>query len=112
MSATPKFTRGPWRISRISQTTVEAGDRGICSTGGYQQNFDSERIYAENIANGRLIAAAPDMFEALKAVNKLIAEAAMTGFNCHDGDWAQRLYDSQQATSAALSRVSGEAVDG
>ena len=41
--------------------------------------------------------------EALTNVRKIISEAAATGFNCHDGDWAERLYLSQQKTSAALS---------
>lgn len=48
----------------------------------------------------------PDMLEALCSVNKLISEAAMTGFNCHDGDWAERLFHSQQATSAAIKKAS------
>jgi uncharacterized membrane protein YccC len=62
-------TKGPWRVSRLTETTVEnSHGRGVCSTGGYQQNFDTERVYQENRANARLIAAAPDMYEALKAV--------------------------------------------
>ena len=52
--------------------------------------------------------AAVDMYVALVVVNKLIAEAASTGFNCHDGDWADRLFESQQVTSAALKRARGE----
>ncbi len=60
------FTPGPWLISSISKTTVEnRSGRGICSTGGYQQNFDTERVYRENLANARLIAAVPDLLEAL-----------------------------------------------
>lgn len=43
-----------------------------------------------------------EMYAALLAVNKIIAEAALTGFNYKDGDWADRLFHSQQATSAAL----------
>jgi hypothetical protein len=39
---------------------------------------------------------------ALENVRALIAEAAMTGFNHKDGDWAERLFSSQQDTSAAL----------
>jgi len=47
------------------------------------------------------------MLAALKNVNKLISEAAMTGFNCHDGDWAERLFASQQVTSAAIRKAEG-----
>ena len=43
------------------------------------------------------------MEEAIILVRKIIAEAAMTGFNIHDGDWAQRLFDTQQDTYKAIS---------
>lgn len=46
-----------------------------------------------------------DMLAALQAVNKIISEGALTGFNCHDGDWAERLFHSQQATSRAIKRA-------
>lgn len=55
--------------------------------------------------NARLIAAAPAMLAALRNVQKLISEAAMTGFNCHDGNWAERLFFSQQMTSDAISKA-------
>ncbi|GJE77214.1 hypothetical protein [Methylorubrum suomiense] len=61
--------------------------------------------------NARLIAASPEMLEALIAVNRLISEAAMTGFNCHDGDWAERLFFSQQATSGAIRKALGRRPD-
>lgn len=53
-------------------------------------------------ANAQLIAAAPEILAQLISVRKLIAEAAMTGFNCHKGDWADRLFTSQQTTSSAI----------
>lgn len=58
-----------------------------------------------SLANGRLIVAAPDMLAALRNVNKLISEAAMVGFNWKDGDWADRLFASQQVTSAAIRKA-------
>jgi hypothetical protein len=60
---------------------------------------------AELEANINLIAAAPDMLEALLHVRKIIAEGALTGFNCHDGDWAERLFASQQMTSVAVEKA-------
>lgn len=42
---------------------------------------------------------------ALRNVNKLISEAAMTGFNWKDGDWADRLFHSQQKTSTAIAKA-------
>ncbi len=61
-------TPGPWSISRYSATSVEAvNQRGVASTGGYQSNMiDAEVLLAENEANARLIAAAPELLEALK----------------------------------------------
>lgn len=32
----------------------------------------------------------------------------MTGFNCRDGDWAERLYVSQQVSSDAIKKAMGE----
>ncbi len=55
--------------------------------------------------DANLIAAAPDMLAALLNVRKIISEAAQTGFNWKDGDWADRLYESQQMTSAAISKA-------
>lgn len=39
---------------------------------------------------------------ALDLVRGIIVEAALTGFNCHEGDWAERLYTSQADTHAAV----------
>lgn len=39
---------------------------------------------------------------ALSTTHKLIVEAAMTGFNCHDGDWVERLFANQGSINAAL----------
>lgn len=58
-------------------------------------------------ADARLISAAPDLLAALTNVRKLIAEAAMTGFNCHDGDWAERLFASQRVSSDAIRKATG-----
>jgi hypothetical protein len=40
--------------------------------------------------------------DALRSVQKIISTGAMTGFNWKDGDWADRLFESQRVTSAAL----------
>jgi hypothetical protein len=42
------------------------------------------------------------MLEALNTTRALVAEAAMTGFNCHDGDWAERLFRNQGSLTAAI----------
>jgi hypothetical protein len=62
-----KHTPGPWSVdTRYGPCNVSApAGRSICSTGGYSDNFsDPEKRTAENEANARLIAAAPDLLEA------------------------------------------------
>jgi hypothetical protein len=98
--ATVHETRSWERVSHIVRTrrTSEGGGFMVAECPANAPN---------SFADANLIAAAPDMHAALSAVNKLIAEAAMTGFNWKDGDWAERLFASQQATSAALRRAEG-----
>jgi len=43
-----------------------------------------------------------EMYEALKEVNKIVSEGAAEGFNYTIGDWADRLFQSQQKTHAAI----------
>ena len=42
------------------------------------------------------------MLAALKEPRALVVEAAMTGFNCHDGDWAERLFRNQGSLTNAI----------
>jgi hypothetical protein len=97
-------TPGPWTWN---------GDRLECLGGAviehdsYEGSWFARYNDAEDEANKALIAAAPDMLAALKAVNKLVAEAAMTGFNWQTGDWTERLYASQQDTSNAIAKAEG-----
>jgi len=58
-------------------------------------------------ADDRLRAAAPSMLAALLNVRALISEGAAVGFNCMEGDWAERLFHSQQQTSAAIREAGG-----
>ena len=60
-------TPGPWRISKYSETAVQAKDgRGVASTGGFQSSVADEN--PTNQANARLIAAAPDLLKAAKTM--------------------------------------------
>lgn len=109
-----KFTPGPWKVE-ISDSwyppqnqpdVYVASEHTVCTaTVVATMGTYGGTSLAQKQCDAALIAAAPELYEALKDVNALIAEAAMTGFNYATGDWAQRLYDSQQKTSAALSRV-------
>lgn len=55
-------TPGPWTISRYAETHVSAVSRPVCSAGGYSDNSRRpEDVRDENVANTRLIAAAPTL---------------------------------------------------
>jgi hypothetical protein len=55
--------------------------------------------------NARLMAAAPELLAAILLVREIIKDASATGFNCRDGDWAERLYASQAQTFAAVAKA-------
>ena len=114
-----EHTPGPWSLPHFAEPDVNCECEYVlcdhlmgavatvhCSGEGddWQKHGDNPK-FAEAVANARLIAAAPDMLAALRNVRKLISEAAMTGFNCHDGDWAERLFASQHVTSAAIAKA-------
>jgi len=80
MTSTP----GPWVVKYGYNVVVddrEKGEfgRGICSTGSYSEygpgvtNARMRQVRAENEANARLIAAAPDLLNALSLLVELIA---------------------------------------
>ncbi len=68
------FTEGPWSIHNRGEFNVVGADkrRTICSTGGYSESSNSERVYYENIANARLIAAAPELLEMARKYEKAL----------------------------------------
>lgn len=60
---TLEHTPGPWNHDKTFPTSVWANDIWIAST-----NVEAVRTLEEKTANARLIAAAPDLLEAPKAV--------------------------------------------
>lgn len=109
-----EHTPGPWTVSGVR--TRESGEPvlQICAADGkcYAMVFYSDKTPAEHraaYADARLIAAAPELLAALILVRTLIVDAAATGFNCHDGDWAERLFASQQVSFDAVIKAGGNA---
>lgn len=111
-----KHTPGPWEFG--------SGDNYYVRADAYPKNFphhfksDDLGDYLAYVgnraddfgeANARLIAAAPRMLAALANVQRIIADAAMTGFNHKDGDWPERLFASQAVTSEAIREATGSA---
>lgn len=70
----PKHTPGPWKVSDDVDETVwvsaKAQDNVICDIVGRIWDFEAKtsQITDEDIANARLIAAAPEMLEALENI--------------------------------------------
>jgi hypothetical protein len=102
-----QHTPGPWTIEEYGDDETPTlvihkdSESRVCFMATPGSHGDPAKIEA----NARLIVAAPDMLAALRNVNKLISEAAMTGFNCKDGDWADKLFFSQQMTSDAIAKA-------
>lgn len=93
--------------------------KGPWTTGGYYITTSDGRIWIATVkrrnepdpegeANARLLSLGPVMLDQLLADRKLVSEAAMTGFNCHDGDWAERLFKNQAQISAVIDHARGK----
>jgi hypothetical protein len=63
-----KHTPGPWETFKEHNVRDVHDHRGVATCGGYSQNWNEDIVYQENIANARLIAAAPELLEAAKDV--------------------------------------------
>lgn len=106
------WTKGPWayglRAPECKITAVaHCGDFVIGPDSDYAGGNYRDTDIGDAEADSRLIAASPDLYAALDAVHKLIVEAALTGFNCNTGTWADRLFASQRNTNAALNLAKG-----
>ena len=104
-----KHTPGPWVVVGSLTKYVEARlvGRLIQEVAACGPTIADEGYGQQQEANARLIAAAPALLEALKAVHALVSEGAAIGFNPLDGDWAERLFLSQRQTYAAISQAEG-----
>lgn len=80
-------TPGPWTINAVYRTLVDApsgicgGSRLICSTEVGNKNGDAYdyQIEMQNNANARLIAAAPELLEALQYAEQCLTMTECTG---------------------------------
>lgn len=87
-----KHTRGPWKV--IGPDSMHPSQAMVCATIGVQ--IYSAPLTNETEANAHLIAAAPDLLEALKE-----ALALMPGGTITRNEWEAR-------ARAALKKASGE----
>ena len=76
-----KHTAGHWKI--VTGTTVISGRRFIANC-GIEADDGTNAIYVENVANARLIAAAPELLaerDALRAENDTLLSELATALN-------------------------------
>jgi hypothetical protein len=94
----PAFTPGPWRQHPASETTIVryVGDRWEDVANTFQGETDYRENYARREADARLIAAAPDLLEAAKAVAKWVETRPV-----------QHPYDAWQMLNAAIAKAEG-----
>ena len=103
------FTPGPWEIDRLGVVAPDKLPRGQSHRriarcyAGYP--YENDALDAENEANARLIAAAPDLLEAAdNALGVLIGCCAPA-----DGiDDRSAILDAQRQLRAALAKAGGE----
>lgn len=92
-----KWTPGPWTITGASARTVWAGEAQIAVIDDPALSYDEQR------ANARIVAAAPDMAEALRTTRSNI----VTLNACH-ADKGIAQYDAWLAVvDAALAKAEG-----
>lgn len=104
--------------SLIDRTTSLIRKQREWQSYGERLEKDADAAMAEEIASQRVLvnslraelatlrASAERMEAALKQIHGLVCEAAMVGFNCADGDWAERMFLSQADSIAAIRTVS------
>lgn len=111
MTREKKFTPGPWRVGMESGhnanviTAVSDGD-GICLVYGIPQNRKVDEVgTSSGIANAHLIAAAPDLMEALERLLNAYLNIADSG---DAGNWDAEKESEVVTARAAIAKAYGE----
>jgi hypothetical protein len=100
MSHTP----GPWKADDKGKAVFIPLRAHHCEQLGIQVGFVSWEDDKESLANARLIAAAPELLEALKELDSWLVCACIAT----PEDMAQSFPHMQQVVSAAIARAEGE----
>ena len=106
-----KHTPGPWVIGNdgYNANTVCAGNTGVCQMYGVPMNARVDDVgerYAVGMANARLISAAPDMYEALSLLMRI-----MQAEDPWDRENLGSMNEACMKARAALSKAQGVAVN-
>lgn len=93
-----KYTEGPWSIAFTFNIIGADGRRGVANTGGYSENRNQEACHEENIANASLIAAAPELLDALR---RLLATINPGNADSHSKDCGCVIHEARAAIAKA-----------
>ena len=98
-----QWTPGPWAVKW--ETNVFGGERLVAGTGGHTSNISD--VEPENRANANLIAAAPELYDALAELKRLLtgADVRILGENIATDIVASIVFDK---ADRALARARGE----
>lgn len=97
-------TRGPWKTRTVRDASGRASRTVVTASGTLVAKVSALAVLGEVAdANAVLIAAAPDMLEALEGLLDLLKETEPNGFP--EGTWAGRQIE---AAVAALAKARGE----
>ncbi len=113
MNTEQKHTPGPWRVGDGSFVIGNHPAPGI--TGSDDVHHYGGHLICESVsqANARLIAAAPDLLEALKATWKILDAAGLTnlatGVQTGSIAWYCKASDAEQQSRAAIAKAEGKA---
>lgn len=100
-----KFTKGPWQVNKKVKTSVEQAQAGQgINLIAQCEDVDGVRSKEEDQANARLIAAAPELLEALEMCIKFIEK---TKFTKEFSDHFDKNYN-WHLVQQALSKAKGE----
>lgn len=101
--ADTKFTPGPWFVGDGETVTVrDSVGNMICISTWMNSKTGIRRTGAEVFANGRVMAAAPDLYESLAAL--LASYTSLV--NCGDcGNWDPETEPAVIAARAALAKA-------
>ena len=91
-----KHTPGPWKTSYTNLSVVIAENGAVVARASKLNGLVNLQ------ANARLIAAAPELLEALESI------ASMYDYEASCGDLASRLYEATCLARAAIAKATGE----
>jgi hypothetical protein len=94
-----KHTAGPWFVENEYNVFAVDTHRLVASAGGYASNVRSVQVHVENVANARLIAAAPDLLSVLREIRQRIQ------LNIDEGETEWTIYTPM--IDAAIAKAEG-----